>query len=73
MLSGRADLVVEHAAGLAVYDHKSNPGDKAGWPELVAEYAPQLSAYAGALRAATGREVTRQVLHLPLQGALLML
>jgi hypothetical protein len=72
-LAGRADLVIEHAGGLAVYDHKSNPGGPGTWAALVAEHAPQLAAYAGALGMATGRQVTRQVLHLPLQGVLLVL
>src|SRR3954468_5769577 len=39
----------------------------------AAEHAPQLAEYARALEAATGRQVTRRVIHLPVGGALLVL
>ena len=72
-LSGRADLVIAHGAGLAVFDHKSFPGPSRDWPALAAEYAPQLAAYASALEAATERKVDRRVVHLPVAGVLLVL
>lgn len=71
VLTGRVDLVVEHAEGLAVVDHKSFPGGAEHWPARVAEHAPQVGAYAAVLEAATGRRVTRRALHLPVGGVVL--
>jgi len=67
-VSGRVDLVVEHAAGLIVLDHKTFPGRSDDWLPRAALHLPQLRAYAGALEAATGRRVTGLVLHLPVAG-----
>jgi ATP-dependent exoDNAse (exonuclease V) beta subunit len=67
-LSGRVDLVVEHAEGLVVLDHKTFPGRPDDWASRTAAHLPQLRAYAGALESATGRPVTGLVLHLPVAG-----
>lgn len=72
-VSGRIDLLVEHAEGLSVIDHKSFPGDAAQWPARAAVHAPQLAAYAALLTKATGRPVTDIMLHLPVGGVLLRL
>lgn len=69
--SGRADLVVEHADGLALYDHKTFPGEEARWEEEMKSYAPQLASYAAILAQASGRVVTRQAVHLPMAGVIL--
>jgi ATP-dependent helicase/nuclease subunit A len=71
--SGRADLVVEYADGLALYDHKTFAGDETRWEYEMRGYVPQLEAYAGALFAATGRTVRRRAVHLPSAGAILIL
>jgi hypothetical protein len=67
-LSGRVDLVVEHAEGLIVLDHKTFPGRLDDWASRAAAHLPLRRAYAGALEAATGRRVTGLVLHLPVAG-----
>jgi ATP-dependent helicase/nuclease subunit A len=72
-LSGRADLVVEHGAGIALYDHKSFPGSQSVWPDLVKAHAPQLADYARALERATQQGVTCRAIHLPIAGAMLYL
>ena len=72
-LSGRADLVVEHGGGLALYDHKSFPGGHTLWPDVVRAHAPQLEAYAWALEQATRQPVTCRAIHLPMSGAILYL
>lgn len=69
--SGRADLVVEHADCLALYDHKTFPGEEARWEEEMKSYAPQLASYAAILAQASGRVVTRQAVHLPVAGVIL--
>jgi ATP-dependent exoDNAse (exonuclease V) beta subunit len=71
-LSGRVDLLVEHAGGLAVLDHKTFPGRAEEWPVRAAEHLPQLRTYAGALEAATGRQVTELALHLPVGAVVLV-
>lgn len=70
--SGRADLVLEHADGLALYDHKTFPGGAEAWPREVASYAPQLDAYAGILSRAAKRGVTRRAIHLAVAGVVLL-
>lgn len=69
---GRADLVVEHADGLALYDHKTFPGEEARWEEEMKSYAPQLASYAAILGEASGRSVTRQAVHLATAGVILV-
>jgi ATP-dependent exoDNAse (exonuclease V) beta subunit len=70
-LVGQADLIVEHANGFALVDHKSFPGGEEHWPLRCGTYKPQLAAYAKALTAATGRHVGTLLLHLPVGGVLL--
>ena len=64
-LHGRIDLLVRHAGGIAVIDHKSFPGADA--KARAATYLPQLGAYADALSAA-GEAVSELVVHLPVVG-----
>jgi hypothetical protein len=71
MLVGRVDLLVRHAAGLAVIDHKSFPGGRDKALDRAAAHQPQLDAYAAALAAAEGRPVTDRLIHLPVVGVLL--
>ena len=73
VLSGRIDLVVEQPQSLAVYDHKSFPGGRDRWPDVVAAHAPQIMSYAAALREATRRPVSWIAIHLPVGGAMLVL
>ena len=73
VLSGRVDLVVERPDCLAVYDHKSFPGGHERWPQEIGKHAPQLDAYAVALRAATGLPVSVKAIHLPIAGVVLVL
>ena len=72
-VSGRIDLLVEHAQGIAVIDHKSFPGDMMHWPERATRYAPQLRSYGVLLTEVAGRPVTDILLHLPVGGVLLRL
>lgn len=72
-LSGRVDLLVEHAGGLAVIDHKTFPGRTEYWPGRAAAHLPQLEAYAAVLEAATGRPVTAIAMSLPVAGHVLLL
>jgi hypothetical protein len=68
VLRGAADLVLETADGLVVIDHKAFSGS----PETVLEKARgaagQVWGYAGALRAATGKEHIACFIHLPVGG-----
>ena len=68
VLSGRADLVLETAAGLVIVDHKSFPGSEDVALTRAAGYAGQLSAYAEAVSAALGRPVESMWIHLPILG-----
>jgi ATP-dependent exoDNAse (exonuclease V) beta subunit len=69
IVRGTADLVVEHADGYAVIDHKSFPGTAEQAARRALGYAGQLGAYAAAVAAATGRPVTGCFVHLPVLGA----
>ena len=68
MLRGVADLVLETEAGLVLLDHKSFPGNRVQATEHAGSYAGQLSAYAAALQAATGKPVLAAYIHLPVSG-----
>jgi ATP-dependent exoDNAse (exonuclease V) beta subunit len=53
LMQGVADLLYREAGGgVVVADHKTDLVTAAGIPALASRYAPQLRAYAGALRAA---------------------
>ncbi len=69
VVRGTADLVVEHADGFAVIDHKSFPGSVEQAATRAHGYAGQLAAYAAAVASATGRPVTGCFIHLPVLGA----
>ena len=58
-IEGIIDLLLEVPAGVVLIDHKSYPGRRDTWRERAQEYAPQLAAYAQALRMA-GRHVLSQ-------------
>ena len=71
LVSGRIDLLAEHEAGFSVIDHKSFPGSPDTWAARAIGYGPQLSLYAEALEAATGRPCDALYIHMPIVGALL--
>lgn len=64
-LRGRIDLLVDTPDGWVLLDHKSNPRGAAADGQLAQDHGPQLSAYAEALKRATGRPVIEQWLYLP--------
>jgi hypothetical protein len=70
IVRGTADLVIEHAHGFAVIDHKSFPGTAEQAAMRALGYAGQLGAYAAAVSAATGRPVTGCFVHLPVLAAI---
>lgn len=67
--TGTADLVVEHADGFVIIDHKTFPGspDQAG--DVATGYAGQVNAYRRMVAAATDRDVTGLWVHFPVLGA----
>jgi ATP-dependent exoDNAse (exonuclease V) beta subunit len=69
VVRGTADLVIEHADGFVVIDHKSFPGTAEQAATRALGYAGQLAAYAAAVAAAKGRPVTGCFIHLPVLGA----
>jgi ATP-dependent exoDNAse (exonuclease V) beta subunit len=70
IVRGTADLVIEHADGFAVIDHKSFPGSAEQAAQRALGYTGQLAAYAAAVAAATGRVVTECFIHLPVLGSI---
>ena len=68
VLRGVADLVLETDSGLVLLDHKSFPGNREQATARAGAYAGQLSAYAAALEAATGKSVLAAYIHLPVSG-----
>jgi ATP-dependent exoDNAse (exonuclease V) beta subunit len=73
IIRGTADLVVEHAGGFVVIDHKSFPGSAEQAAVRAAGFTGQLTAYAAAVAAATSRPVTEGFVHLPVLGAVVPL
>ncbi|MBL0115494.1 MAG: UvrD-helicase domain-containing protein [Sphingomonadales bacterium] len=74
LISGRIDLLVEHAAGLAIVDHKSFPGSRDNWDAKAVGYGPQLGLYAEAARLAVDHgNCDHLFVHMPIVGALLRL
>ena len=71
LVKGRIDLLVEHAAGLAVIDHKAFPGSRDSWEARAAEYGAQLALYAEALDKARPGSPCELYIHMPIVGALL--
>jgi hypothetical protein len=51
-----------------LFDHKSNPGARANWPELANTYGGQMLAYQAALELSTGKPVKEIWLVLPVAG-----
>ena len=70
VVRGTADVVLEHAGGYAVIDHKILLGSPERALRDVPQYAGQLERYAQAITAATGKEVRETWVHLPLAGRL---
>jgi ATP-dependent exoDNAse (exonuclease V) beta subunit len=70
IVAGTADLVLAHDAGFTVIDHKSFPGTSEAAAERALGYSGQLAAYANAIRAATGANVTSTWIHFPVRGRL---
>jgi ATP-dependent helicase/nuclease subunit A len=70
IVEGTADLVVAHGGGFAVIDHKSFPGNTEQAATRAIAYSGQLAAYAAALRAATGHDVTSTWIHFPIRGCM---
>ena len=62
--------MLETAQGYVLIDHKSSPHAESQWDELVAEYKPQLDAYAKGIVEASGRSVMEQWLLLPVSAAM---
>ncbi len=74
LIAGRIDLLVEHAAGLAIVDHKSFPGSRDNWDAKAVGYGPQLGLYAEAARLAVEHGICDHLfVHMPIVGALLRL
>ncbi|BAL23667.1 exodeoxyribonuclease V subunit beta [Azoarcus sp. KH32C] len=64
-LRGRIDLLVNSPDGWILIDHKANPGGASRDEGLTQEHGPQLSSYAEAIEASTGKPVKEQWLYLP--------
>nr|WP_278376198.1 UvrD-helicase domain-containing protein [Brucella anthropi] len=73
LLKGRIDMLVETGIDFAIIDHKSFPGRFELWEERAVGHAPQLSAYAGAVEAITGRRCSELWIHMPVVGKLFRL
>jgi hypothetical protein len=54
-VKGTIDLLLETTNGVVLIDHKSYPGARDTWQAKATEFAPQLAAYAEALRLADKR------------------
>ena len=59
---GTIDLLLEMPEGVVLVDHKTFPGGSGAWTRKAQEFAPQLAAYAHALRAA-GKVVLGSYVH----------
>jgi ATP-dependent exoDNAse (exonuclease V) beta subunit len=70
-VQGRIDLLVRHAQGVAILDHKSFPGRLDQWDERALQYAPQVGLYAQAAVAASGSACDELWVHMPVVGAML--
>jgi hypothetical protein len=65
---GACDLALETAAGWVIIDHKSFPGSAEQAITRAQTHAPQLAAYAAAIRAATKKPILGCWIHLPVTG-----
>lgn len=73
LLNGRIDLLVEHANGFAIVDHKSFPGSREQWNARAADYGAQLALYADALQRITPGAACDLFVHMPILGRLVRL
>ena len=64
-LRGRIDLLVDTPDGWVLIDHKANPGGASRDEALSQQYGPQLSSYAEAIEACSGKRVKELWLFLP--------
>jgi len=64
-LRGRIDLLVDTPDGWVLIDHKANPGGASRDEALAQKYGPQLSSYAEAIEACSGKRVKELWLFLP--------
>lgn len=71
IVQGRIDLLVRHAIGASILDHKSFPGAFNTWDDRALGYAPQVGLYGEAIAAATGAACDDLWIHMPVVGALL--
>ena len=71
-LVGSTDLVLEDDDGFVLVDHKCLAGTLEEAVDTAAGYGGQLAAYADAIEAATGKRVRERVVHLVLQGAVVV-
>jgi hypothetical protein len=58
--------------GDVIVDHKSFPGSSQQWEQEATKYAPQLCAYAHALKVA-GRNVIARLVHFTIGGGVVEL
>ncbi len=65
---GTCDLALETPAGWVIIDHKSFPGSTAEATSRAQTHAPQLAAYAAAVRASTNQPTLSCWIHLPVTG-----
>lgn len=68
IVRGTADLVIESDKSFVLVDHKTFPGGRERAREEAASYAGQLSAYARAMEAATGKHLEAAFIHLPVSA-----
>ncbi len=68
LVNGRIDLLVDHADGFAIVDHKSFPGARDELDARAVGYGPQLAIYAEAVTAATRKRVTGMFVYFPILG-----
>lgn len=73
MQIGQIDLALELPHGWILIDHKSNPQPKAEWLRLAAQHSGQLSAYAEALCALSGKPVLETLIHFSVSGGIVRL
>jgi ATP-dependent exoDNAse (exonuclease V) beta subunit len=71
-LHGVVDLLLETEMGDVIVDHKSFPGSSQQWEQEATKYAPQLCAYAHALKVA-GRNVIARLVHFTIGGGVVEL
>ncbi|MCC6526468.1 MAG: PD-(D/E)XK nuclease family protein, partial [Polyangiaceae bacterium] len=72
-VEGVLDLLLETPEGVVVIDHKSYPGAPSTWEKKALEHAPQLAAYAHALRMVEAVTVRACFVHFTLGGGMVEL